>query len=211
MGVRRGRSALGLAALALGLAAPAAAQDPPPPTPTLRIVAFGDSITHGAVGDDPGGGGYPARLQALLTSDDLAVTVINEGEDGETTVQGLSRITTNEGGPDDVLLVMEGTNDTATRRVSTHLDRIRALAGIDTPARVHSRNTFPMGAGIASSASAFAALTAAGCAAAGLDLDERALSILARQGSGRDDRGVERRDHQRGSRPGDRLEVDRRV
>jgi diphosphomevalonate decarboxylase len=72
----------------------------------------------------------------------------------------------------------------AARRVSEHLDRVRVLVGIATRARVASRNSFPMGAGIASSASAFAALTAAACAAAGLDLDERALSILARQGSG---------------------------
>jgi diphosphomevalonate decarboxylase len=69
-------------------------------------------------------------------------------------------------------------------RVSTHLDRIRALAGFETRAQVVSRNSFPMGAGIASSASAFAALTVAACAAAGLELAERALTILARQGSG---------------------------
>ncbi len=72
----------------------------------------------------------------------------------------------------------------AARRVSEHLDRVRALAGIAAPARVASRNSFPMGAGIASSASAFAALSAAACAAAGLALDERELTILARLGSG---------------------------
>src|SRR5690606_345496 len=72
----------------------------------------------------------------------------------------------------------------AARRVSAHLDRVRALAGIETPARVASRNSFPTGAGIASSASAFAALTVAACAAAGLDLSERDRSILARLGSG---------------------------
>ncbi len=72
----------------------------------------------------------------------------------------------------------------AARRVSEHLDRIRALADITARARVASRNSFPMGAGIASSASAFAALTVAACASAGLHLDERALTILARQGSG---------------------------
>jgi diphosphomevalonate decarboxylase len=83
-------------------------------------------------------------------------------------------------------VMVEGADDDGktARRVSEHLDRIRALAGVSTCARVASRNSFPMGAGIASSASAFAALTAAACAAAGLDLDERALSILARQGSG---------------------------
>jgi diphosphomevalonate decarboxylase len=72
----------------------------------------------------------------------------------------------------------------AGRRVSEHLDRIRALAGFDARARVASRNSFPMGAGIASSASAFAALTVAACSAAGLALEERALTVLARQGSG---------------------------
>lgn len=72
----------------------------------------------------------------------------------------------------------------AAQRVSEHLDRIRALTGITARARVASRNSFPMGAGIASSASAFAALTVAACASAGLQLDERALTILARQGSG---------------------------
>jgi diphosphomevalonate decarboxylase len=49
---------------------------------------------------------------------------------------------------------------------------------------VESSNNFPTGAGIASSASAFAALSLAASAAAGLELDERALSRLARRGSG---------------------------
>lgn len=84
------------------------------------------------------------------------------------------------------LVTIEGeeiTEDTI-RRVSGHLDRVRALAGVRTWARVASRNSFPMGVGIASSASGFAALTVAACAASGLQLDKRALSILARQGSG---------------------------
>jgi diphosphomevalonate decarboxylase len=69
-------------------------------------------------------------------------------------------------------------------RVVAHLERVRALARIATRARVHSRNNFPMGAGIASSASAFAALSLAATRAAGLELSERELSMLARQGSG---------------------------
>ena len=83
-------------------------------------------------------------------------------------------------------VVVEGAEnaDQTARRVSEHLDRIRTLAGISACARVVSRNSFPMGAGIASSASAFAALTVAACAAAGLELDERALTLLARLGSG---------------------------
>lgn len=70
-------------------------------------------------------------------------------------------------------------------RVVAQLDRVRALAGTENRARVVSANNFPADAGIASSASAFAALTRAAVAAAGLALSERELSILARQsGSG---------------------------
>ena len=69
-------------------------------------------------------------------------------------------------------------------RVSRHLDHIRALAGLSVHANVTSQNSFAMGTGLASSASAFAALTVAGCAAAGLSLSEAALSAIARLGSG---------------------------
>ncbi|NJK78450.1 MAG: diphosphomevalonate decarboxylase [Chloroflexaceae bacterium] len=72
-----------------------------------------------------------------------------------------------------------------------HLDRIRALAGIPTRARVDSTNTFPADAGIASSAAGFAALTLAAVAAAGLHLDTYELSRLARRsGSGSASRSV---------------------
>ena len=70
-------------------------------------------------------------------------------------------------------------------RVSTQLGRLRALAGVGWHARVESANNFPSDAGIASSAAAFAALTLAGVAALGLDLDERELSRWTRRsGSG---------------------------
>jgi len=69
-------------------------------------------------------------------------------------------------------------------RVGHMLDLIRALAKIDQHAEVSSRTNFPSGAGIASSASAFAALALAGSHAAGLTLTERELSRLARRGSG---------------------------
>ena len=51
-------------------------------------------------------------------------------------------------------------------------------------ARVESRNNFPTAAGLASSASGFAALVAAANRALGANLDDRSLSMLARQGSG---------------------------
>lgn len=79
----------------------------------------------------------------------------------------------------------------ALARASRHLDHLRRLAGVETRARIVSENTFPMGAGIASSASAFAALTAAAAAALGLELDKRDLSRIARLGSGSAARSIE--------------------
>ncbi len=72
----------------------------------------------------------------------------------------------------------------ALQRVSSFLDHIRRMAGVQLPARVVSQNNFPMGAGIASSAAAFAALSLAAARALGLDLNEASLSRLARLGSG---------------------------
>lgn len=69
-------------------------------------------------------------------------------------------------------------------RVSSHLDLIREMASIKTPAEIVSRSNFPAGAGLASSASAFAALTLAAASAAGLDLNLEQLSRVARHGSG---------------------------
>ena len=75
-------------------------------------------------------------------------------------------------------------------RVSHILDLIRKQANINERAEVLTENNFPSGAGIASSASAFAALALAGSKAAGLDLDEQALSRLARRGSGSASRSI---------------------
>jgi diphosphomevalonate decarboxylase len=69
-------------------------------------------------------------------------------------------------------------------RVNRFLARVRKLAGIKTFARVESQNNFPNGAGIASSASGFAALSMAASKAACLALDEKDLTRLARTGSG---------------------------
>jgi diphosphomevalonate decarboxylase len=69
-------------------------------------------------------------------------------------------------------------------RVSALLDEIRRQAGFTHRAEVISENSFPSGAGIASSAAAFAALALAASSAAGLSMSERQLSVLARHGSG---------------------------
>lgn len=75
-------------------------------------------------------------------------------------------------------------------RVSYLLDIIRGMTNIHERAEVMSENNFPSGAGIASSASAFAALALAGSKAAGLNLNEQELSRLARRGSGSASRSI---------------------
>jgi diphosphomevalonate decarboxylase len=69
-------------------------------------------------------------------------------------------------------------------KISACVDLLRRKVGVDTRVRVVSRNNFPTGAGLASSASGFAALVRAAEAAFGLTLSPRERSIVARQGSG---------------------------
>jgi diphosphomevalonate decarboxylase len=75
-------------------------------------------------------------------------------------------------------------------RVSYILDIVRKMANISERADVVSTNNFPAGAGIASSAAAFAALALASSHAAGLTLSEAQLSRLARRGSGSASRSI---------------------
>ncbi len=69
-------------------------------------------------------------------------------------------------------------------RVSKFLDLVRTQSRISIFASVTSENNFPTGAGLASSASAFAALALASTEALGLNLPLKQLSVLARRGSG---------------------------
>jgi len=84
--------------------------------------------------------------------------------------------------------VLDGAADPgAAAKVFRHLDRVwRSLHSEPRPpCVVASVNHLPTAAGLASSASGFAALTLAAAGAFGLDLDDRAaLSALARRGSG---------------------------
>lgn len=89
-------------------------------------------------------------------------------------------------------LVLDGKVAAAAERARTSawLDQVRARASLTTRARVVSHNDFPTASGLASSASGYAALALAASRAAGLALDDRALSILAREGSGSAARSV---------------------
>ncbi|MAA75452.1 MAG: diphosphomevalonate decarboxylase [Salinisphaeraceae bacterium] len=84
----------------------------------------------------------------------------------------------------DRLALNDAAEQVAPDRFVQFLDEVRRRAGLSTRARIHTRNNFPTAAGLASSASGFAALALAASHAAGLALSLRELSVLARQGSG---------------------------
>jgi diphosphomevalonate decarboxylase len=87
-------------------------------------------------------------------------------------------------GADELVLGGARQGGEALAKVSRFLDLVRARADRGERARVTSDNSFPTGSGLASSASAFAALALAAARAYGLPADPAALSALARRGSG---------------------------
>jgi acyl-CoA thioesterase-1 len=96
-------------------------------TPATTYVAFGDSITEG-VGDELKKGGYPSRLQDLLVAKGLSAEVRNAGLAGEETSGGVTRIGTVLREGDDVLLLMEGTNDVNKISVETITANLNEIA-----------------------------------------------------------------------------------
>jgi len=83
-------------------------------------------------------------------------------------------------------IVIDGHEVTGAKkeRVVRILDSVRKIAKFKIFAKVVSKNNFPSDVGIASSASGFSALALSASAAAGLNLSQKELSILARLGSG---------------------------
>lgn len=75
-------------------------------------------------------------------------------------------------------------------KVTAVLNQVRSLSQQHYFAKIISQNNVPMAAGLASSASAFAALALAASTAAGLHLSPRDLSRLARRGSGSATRSI---------------------
>jgi diphosphomevalonate decarboxylase len=103
----------------------------------------------------------------------LSVTL--EGMVTRTTVEFIDGLAVDE-------LRLQGAPASSTR-IEGLLDRVRRRAGSMRRARVESTNDFPTASGLASSASAFAALAVAATHAAGLALSPDELSDLARQSS----------------------------
>lgn len=73
---------------------------------------------------------------------------------------------------------------TETEKITNFLNLFRMQAGITTPVKVTSQNFVPTAAGLASSASAFAALGYAMNQATNLNMDRSTLSTYVRRGSG---------------------------
>ncbi|KRN33580.1 diphosphomevalonate decarboxylase [Weissella halotolerans] len=78
----------------------------------------------------------------------------------------------------------------ASTKVVHLLNLVRQLSGLTSYAHVESHNHVPTAAGLASSASAFAALAGAASRASGLTLSRQDLSRLARRGSGSASRSI---------------------
>ncbi|MFG1340143.1 arylesterase [Xanthobacter autotrophicus] len=76
---------------------------------TVRIVAFGDSLTAGY--GLPASAAFPARLEAALKAKGLDVKVENAGVSGETASQGLARLDWSIGEGTDAVIVELGAND----------------------------------------------------------------------------------------------------
>ncbi len=96
------RLGLLLAALVLFAAAPASAE-------TLRLMAFGDSLTHGY--GLPPGETFPEQLELALRAEGLDVSVINAGNSGDTTAGGRARLDWALADNPDAVILELGAND----------------------------------------------------------------------------------------------------
>jgi len=91
---------------------------------------------------------------------------------------------------EDIILINNKKDFKKEKRVRNFMNFIRKKYMIKSFAYINSTNFVPTAAGLASSSSAFAALSYAATKAAGINLDKKELSKLARQGSGSASRSI---------------------
>ena len=76
---------------------------------TTEILVFGDSIAAGF--GLPAGEAFPARLEAKLRADGLDVHIVNAGNSGDTTADGLARLDWSLADKPDLVILELGAND----------------------------------------------------------------------------------------------------
>ncbi|HCG75061.1 diphosphomevalonate decarboxylase [Staphylococcus caprae] len=91
---------------------------------------------------------------------------------------------------DKLILNGEKVDDKETTKIQKYMDIVREVADTELYAVIESENFVPTSAGLASSASAYAALAAACNEALHLGLSDKDLSRLARRGSGSASRSI---------------------
>ena len=91
---------------------------------------------------------------------------------------------------DQLILNGEAVNAKESAKIQRYMEMIRKEAGISEHALIESENFVPTAAGLASSASAYAALAGACNEALQLGLSDKDLSRLARRGSGSASRSI---------------------
>lgn len=101
-----------LAAFALGGCEKSPAAPPAAPTTPITLLAFGDSLTAGKDLDDPDTQSFPAQLERRLRERGHAVRVVNAGQSGDTTFDGLARLDFSLQEKPQVVLLNLGSNDT---------------------------------------------------------------------------------------------------
>ena len=95
---------------------------------TPEVLAFGDSLTAGL--GLPPDQSFPARLEARLRKEGIAVRIVNAGVSGNTTTDGLARLDWSLADKPDVVMLSLGANDALLgidpKLVRTNLDAMIA-------------------------------------------------------------------------------------
>ena len=107
-----------------------------------------------------------------------SLSVSLKGLETRTTVEFLD-----EPGEDEVWVDGSPVGEAGVKRVNGMLSIVREATGVVGRAEIRSETSFPVGAGIASSASGMAAVVLAASSAAGWDVSLEELSCVARLGS----------------------------